>query len=293
MQIDRFFCAAASRANGEALHGTVARIRSWLLIEYPGPWRPDAVEESPLLPSSAKEHIRKLERSGAIDRCLLIRREHTPSPNIRCFFVESCAPNPRITKAVISSYDELCELTSGTETTEGLMYAVCTHGRHDKCCAKFGIPVFCAFRDQAGPRAWQCSHVGGDRFAANVVIFPHGIYYGRVMPEEVQEVVRRSESGEIWLERYRGRSCFPRAIQIAEYFLRRATGKMGIDEFQPLDTSRADTVTRVRFTSRSDRRIQVIDFRAAGEVSQPLTCSATDSSTIPQYELVRYIVEER
>ena len=26
---------------------------------------------------------------------------------------------------------------------------------------------------------WECSHIGGDRFAATMLLFPHGINYGR------------------------------------------------------------------------------------------------------------------
>ena len=72
-----------------------------------------------------------------------------------------------------------------------IFYAVCTHGRHDKCCAKFGSRVCRAFRQEVGERAWECSHVGGDRFAGNVVVFPYGIYYGRVGPEDVPDVSYR------------------------------------------------------------------------------------------------------
>ena len=31
---------------------------------------------------------------------------------------------------------------------------------------------------------WQSSHIGGDRFAGNVVFLPEGLYYGRVEPAE-------------------------------------------------------------------------------------------------------------
>jgi hypothetical protein len=44
-------------------------------------------------------------------------------------------------------------------------------------------------------RRGRCSHVGGDRFAANVVVAPYGLYYGHVPPAEVLGLVRRTSRG--------------------------------------------------------------------------------------------------
>ena len=61
-------------------------------------------------------------------------------------------------------------------------FFVCTHGKHDPCCAKYGRPVAAALDHQWPERTWETSHLGGDRFAGNVLILPIGIYYGRVGP---------------------------------------------------------------------------------------------------------------
>jgi hypothetical protein len=291
MSDDRFFCASESRANSEAVFGTVARIQSWLLLEYPSVWRRRAIQDSRLLSDGVKKHIAALERRGEIDRSLLIRREHRRSGVLRCFHVASCETAPRIRTTLLDDYDHLpdLQLTRG-EAVDGLMFAVCTHGRHDKCCAKFGLPVLCEFREKAGDRAWECSHVGGDRFAANVVVFPYGIYYGRVRPEDVAEIVRRSELGQIWLPGYRGRSCFTRPTQIAEYFARVESGRLGIDEFRPKEL--CQTVggnTRVQLFAKSDDTVHEVEFSTETDaLHQRLTCHATEPSPVPQYRLRRY-----
>jgi hypothetical protein len=171
------------------------------------------------------------------------------------------------------------------------MYAVCTHGRHDKCCSKFGLPVFCALREQAGTRVWECSHVGGDRFAGNVVVFPYGIFYGRVTPDQCAEIVRRSEAKEVWLPGYRGRSCYPRVVQVAEYFARRESGLLHIDEFQPLRTERlGENMRRVELKAGDGNHI--VEFRIDRRaVHSRLTCDSDEPSDAPQYELTRYSVE--
>jgi hypothetical protein len=291
MATDRFFCAEASCESGESMYGTVARIRSWLLLEYPGAWRRRAVEDSRLLSGAVKRHLGQMEDGGQIDRSLLIRREHTRGGPAQCFFIRSCDDPPRIHRRVLSRYEDLLNMNAGGDSVEGLLYAVCTHGRHDKCCAKFGMPLYCALREVIADRVWECSHVGGDRFAGNVVVFPYGLYFGRVTPDEAPELVRRCEAGQIWLERYRGRSCFPRSVQVAEYFVRAESGRTGIAEFQPREASRDDAITRVHFQARSDGSFHTVEFaRQPDGVSHLLTCGATEPSAAPQYELIRYTV---
>ena len=60
---------------------------------------------------------------------------------------------------------------------------VCTHGVHDTCCAIRGRPVAAALAAEWPGQVWECSHVGGDRFAPNVVVLPDGFYYGNLDPE--------------------------------------------------------------------------------------------------------------
>ena len=62
---------------------------------------------------------------------------------------------------------------------------------------------------------WECSHVGGDRFAANVVAMPHGVYYGRVEPARVADLVAAHERAEALPDLVRGRSTAVPAAQAA------------------------------------------------------------------------------
>ncbi len=281
----RFFCSQQSQANGETLFGTVAQIRSWLLIEYPGVWRHDAIADSPLFSPEVKAHLRR-----AADRALLIRQDHASRCPLRTFLVDSCSRPPAIRQGEVEDYSQLpgqiAYMRSAASST-GLMFAVCTHARHDKCCAKFGNPVWCALRDLRPQNAWQCSHVGGDRFAANVVVLPYGIYYGRVTPETLPELVQRSEAGEVWLPGYRGRSCYPRTVQVAEHFLRRETGETRIDAYRQVTVSRkAAPRTEVVFESLVDGSRYLVGFTAhESAFRQRLTCETEDESPVQQYEL--------
>jgi hypothetical protein len=255
-------------------------------------WRRNAIDDSRLLSQEVKNYIHDLERHNHVDRSLLIRREHRRSETLHCFSVESSAKPPRMRRVLLRDYEELPNLHGAGEPVEGLIFAVCTHGRRDQCCAKFGLPVYRAFKDCAGDRAWQCSHVGGDRFAANIVVFPYGIYYGRAGPHDVEEIVRMSELGQVWLPGYRGRSCFTRPVQVAEYFARAESRRTAIDEFRLLDAGPMDdNATRVRFEAHSDNTVHLVEFKTRSDaLSQRLTCAATESSIVPQYALQRYEV---
>jgi hypothetical protein len=81
--------------------------------------------------------------------------------------------------------------------------------------------VAAALADRFPGRTWESTHVGGDRFAGNLVAFPHGLYFGRLEPTEAPAIAHRYVEGGIGsLERYRGRSCDPFPVQVAERAVR-------------------------------------------------------------------------
>ena len=80
---------------------------------------------------------------------------------------------------------ELLELPldgSPVEPDPEPLYLVCTHGKHDPCCAQRGRPVTAALAAARPGRVWQASHLGGCRFAPTVLVLPLGLMYGRVGP---------------------------------------------------------------------------------------------------------------
>ena len=99
------------------------------------------------------------------------------------------------------------------------IYLVCTHGKHDPCCALRGRPVAYALAEALAPgRVWECSHVGGDRFAGNMVSLPSGLYLGRVEPEEVSAVAELIDAGRVPVHYLRGRSSLSTPAQAAQHF---------------------------------------------------------------------------
>ena len=68
-----FRCATASRARGDELAGTASTVRSYLLLEHPGPWGTDALRDA-RLPDGLGAHLEEQARRHRV-RVLLVRRE--------------------------------------------------------------------------------------------------------------------------------------------------------------------------------------------------------------------------
>jgi hypothetical protein len=170
------------------------------------------------------------------------------------------------------------------------LFLVCTNGRRDLCCAKFGMPVFSEMSSKNESNVWQCTHVGGHRFAANVISFPHGIYYGRIGIDEGIRLMETVRKGEIFLERYRGRSAYPEIAQVGEYFLREATGLLKIDAYWLREVKQVDQshwiVTFLTTNGESEHRLFLATLKPAVAVYK--NCKDTQPSDVRQYVLERH-----
>jgi hypothetical protein len=104
------------------------------------------------------------------------------------------------------------------------LFLICTNGRHNVCCARLGTPLARALREELGDAVWETTHLGGDRYSANMVCLPDGFYYGDLAVTDGFAAATRYVRGEVWLKRYRGRAGLPQAAQAAEHFLRTRSG---------------------------------------------------------------------
>lgn len=73
---------------------------------------------------------------------------------------------------------------------------VCVHGKRDDRCGRCGPPLLSALRracERAGLaelRVIGSSHVGGHKYAGNVIVYPEGTWYGYVRPDDAPRIVR-------------------------------------------------------------------------------------------------------
>ena len=297
---ERTFCSRLSVSSEECRYGTASAIlQNWFLLEYPRPWAPDAVEAA-ILPAPVKDHIAHHLDAIPWSRVLLIKQGPQPVDEITFFVAVSSEMQPRLYRFRFATYEELLDLDVPAvlagdaryerHRVEEPLFLVCTHGTHDMCCAKFGLPVFHELSRQLAEGVWQCSHVGGDRFAANVLAFPYATYYGHMEPSEAADLVEACRANRIYLEKYRGRSCYRFVVQAAEYFLRRDTGNADLSAFRLLGMDRiAPDRVAVRFEAVASRKVhslQVLTSRST--FHNIVTCKSIRAAHVPQYQLVAH-----
>jgi hypothetical protein len=229
----RPFCADLSRANGESLAATASRIDRWILVEYRGLWTSDAVAGSGLS-DQVKAHVRRQLRAAGRGRLLFVRRpDRRGREGLAAYVADSREGREALWRFELESHEDLRGLDlldrEAGEAVGNPLFLVCTHGKHDPCCARYGRPLYEALRDELDPDwLWQTTHVGGDRFAGNLVCLPEGLYYGRAEGAAALAILDEHLAGRILLDFYRGRSVYPFAVQAAEREVRQATGLTGI-----------------------------------------------------------------
>jgi hypothetical protein len=267
----RFFCSDLSRSEQEPIGATASRIDHWLLVEYRGLWGPDAFRASGLS-DQVKRSLREQVRARPHTRLLFIRRpDRRGRPELRAYAATSRAGEESLRCHSFVSYEDLREvdLASGGEIVDNPLFLVCTHGKHDPCCARYGRPVFEALAEQLEEEwVWQVTHVGGDRFAGNVVCLPHGLYYGRLDREDGVGLLDEHLGGRILLEKYRGRSILTFAEQAAELAVRDREHLTGINDVELESSSGTSIALR-------DARGHVHELTVEEELGEPrrLTCT--------------------
>jgi hypothetical protein len=278
-------CSAEALARDEPLYATASLVSAWLLIEQPGAWGPDALAESRLPTSVATE----LQARAKGVRILLIRHRrksprgpiylmaHSGGEGRDPYLVSAPLPDPEVLLDL-----DLQSLAAGEtgpgDPLDGPIYLVCTHGRHDICCADKGRPFYRALSRARPQQAWEVSHIGGDRFAGNLLVLPRGDYFGRLEPEDAGSLVAGYEAGRLDLAHHRGRSIQPRLIQAAEHFLRDAEGLSGFDD-----------LTVFEYRRESHDRAEVV-FRGPGESHYLVVVTARE---LPRSEYLTCRAEER
>jgi hypothetical protein len=212
------------------LASATERTQAWLLIEHPGPWAA-RLEDTALAAAVSRPLARAREHSVRVQ---LIRRpgRRRAIPPIQMYAAWSGAgawlEGRELADPAELNRLDLRAVGAGLRPGFGApaqsLFLVCTNGKHNACCARLGAPLARALREGFGDAVWETTHLGGDRYSANMVCLPDGLYYGDLAIVDGLVAAARYVRGEVWLKRYRGRAGLPQAAQAAEHFLRAHTG---------------------------------------------------------------------
>lgn len=284
-------CSVAARRRVDPLVGSAPPAKGWLVFEHPGPWPTKA---SAVFGSLGPDlDARTLAQEV---RPMLVRRpgrEGVTATAWSWWFVDS--ESSTWTTGVWATVDDVAaaldlvdvrrDEVSARMRPADPMILVCTHAKHDVCCAVRGRPIAAELARQWPELVWECSHLGGDRFAGNVVMLPDSTFYGGLDGAGAARVVAEHLAGEVSLEHYRGSGMHTSATQAAVAELLRRYGSRRLAD--------------VRVTGVHTVAAGVWDVDLAGEGDLPprttltverhwrtperLTCSGLQPTTAAEY----------
>lgn len=287
-------CSDASTERAEPMLATGSQVRGWLLIEVKGAWGEDAIHASALGPFVPRHWKEELKRRHL--RAVCIRSAaRDDADDVRLY--TCAAPRPGSSPAVLWQR-EVPTLADVADAAAGLgidrepgpgwerapqpVILVCTNGRHDQCCANRGRPLVRVLRDSPwADRVWECSHVGGDRFAANLVVLPDSVYFGRVEPEQATALLSALDDRRIPLANFRGRTSYSLAEQAVEHFVRSELGIEAADGVV-VEPRTDDGSFPVHVAGRA---VRVRISRRMVSIADPLTCSGRAGQLVPEFTL--------
>lgn len=207
-------CSVLARLRGDPLLATAAPASRWLLLEVAAAW-PMQIISSPVVAGAAAVLNQVVQRRGG--RVLFVRRPqatrqpggdlpsyvvvdaHTRTQTHGVWRPGTAEQAPDLT-AALADFDG--ETPYGQAAQPRLL--VCTHAKRDQCCAVRGRPLAATLAGTWPEAVWECSHLGGDRFAPNVLSLPDGVYLGQVDAADAVAVIGAHLDGRTQAAYFRG-----------------------------------------------------------------------------------------
>jgi hypothetical protein len=300
---DVIFCSECSLAAGEQRFATAPRADVWLLLEHGGKWGNKALPESDLA-QPIKQQINGWMSDLSNPKFLFIKRGRRAEPDgderLTFFVAVSSAHDPKLYQFQLESYDDLLTLDVPAVVQGDSAYAafrrnepiftVCTNGKRDFSCSKYGAAMYAELEKGVGTAVWQSTHIGGHRFAPAFVMHPLGACYGHVEPSEYAALIDHCKAGTLMLNRLRGRSCYAAPVQAADYYLREQLGLSGVADVKLVDmvTNGGDSWT-VRLETTADQIVHTLTVETYLSEWKVFKSSLDEEEeAVPQFRLSEY-----
>ena len=270
-------CSTLAEQLGEPMIGSVDHRVRWLLVEDRSAWGTDAVKDV-LGGDFARD-----AKARAVRPLLVRRREGDPEADAvrRAILVDTATREMAVRTIEHPSELAIYDITDAPVAEFGAtmsdpIFLVCTNGKRDACCALRGRALVTALAADHAERTWECTHLGGHRFAGNLVCLPDGIVYGRVPPAGGPRLADEYLEGRLDPSLLRGRSAWPAPAQVAEQELRVRLGLNGLRDVSLLSVEAdADRATVALFTpDGSTHRFELAAERLAPP--RPTSCRADE-----------------
>ena len=252
------FCTVQTLEENQPIIGTASSNTSvWFLLEVPQPWAAKALAENHL-PEDINALLAEWVETTPHSRLVFIKKDNRPVDSPILYIAISADSDQRLYQFNLQAdYSDLSLINPADlisqQSQAGLLvdpdplYLVCTNGKRDNCCSKFGLPVIQAFIDDGESHVWQCTHLGGHKFAAVVGVYPAGLYYQLFDTATIAPFRQAINAKQVPLNGLRGRTAYPGAAQAAEYFLRQQSGNLDLDAYTLQSAENQDDHWQVTF----------------------------------------------
>lgn len=244
-------CSVAGRDVGEPLAGSAPHAVGWIALEQPGPWGADALTQSHLDPRVGRELGALVDGTGV--RMLLTRRpgHHADLHELvltRTVWIASTLPgalalrrweidDPRALLDLDVAALGRGEIPDVGEPDDLPLLLVCTNAKRDRCCAIAARPAVDAAAVRHPGRVWECSHLGGHRYAPTALLLPHGFVLGRLDGPRAGDALDQATLGLVDPLHLRGRSTWAAPAQAAECAVRRERRLTGLFDVSVVDAA--------------------------------------------------------
>jgi len=310
----QFFCAEQSRQSGVDIIGTASEHQVYVAIECPPPWESYDLDSKGIpedLRSLGEEIYNDYDRYQT--RFLLIHNDQFSQENLtrvlvfrkpsglattydkQEFHLTSIEDVASLVRQVVMG--EPGDVTPVDEPSRDLL--VCTHGSRDRCCSRFGAPIYHHARKLVAElglehtRIWQASHIGGHRMAPTAIDFPSARYYGYLDADSLKSVLTHSGDIHCLNPIYRGWGLLPWAAQMLEKHLLLTHGWDWLNyamTAQVLEHNDEETYNRVELscqTSTGERQTYQAEIVAdeSGSVTIQGSCASEKRSTVTPWSL--------
>lgn len=217
------FCADLSREQHDPLAGSAAHFERNLLISWPRNKWTRNLRHANDMPDSLAKTLDAIAADGR--RVNLIHRREQADESHQVFLMperQRFVVPREVLETFLVAWQSGAPLTAweGARVAHDLLLC-CTHGKKDKCCAKYGYQTYKQLAQTVAAHelpfdVWESSHLGGCRFAASLILLSPVRKYGRITPQQALPFLQAEAQGRRFLPGYRGDSQLTPAQQCAQ-----------------------------------------------------------------------------
>ncbi len=284
-------CSRISTDHKEPWLGTASPAKVWIAVSHSKPWGASALASIDIGETNRK-HLTTIFAICPDSRVQVITQDISTEKTL--FFAVAFESDQRLYRIPLVSYDDVQNLSwqsmmDGDKAydqylTDEPIYLVCTNDQHDPCCGRVGQALF--EETKIAKQVWQSSHLGGDRFAANVVSLPQGNYYRRVTNDGLKKIIDAENHALVDLQHFAGRSCYARIEQVAYYYLLEAQPEAKINQWRLVKTQELEAKTfSCIFESLAPKIVSIELIQINTGIEDFFSCHATTKSEIVYFQL--------